>query len=266
MIPLDDSKEAFVTERIVNATMTDAIAWEARKRKPLPVRIMRNVLRFPRRTAESLSRLWNPVYRLERRARRDMAHRLSVSRRQELKTLKGTSSVKECSLLAYLAKQAPAGGAIVEIGTWKGKTAAWLVEGSQLRPDPLPLVTIDPHEFGSWPDFQAAVAQLRLDVRGLTALRAGSAIVGKSWTQPISLLWIDGSHDYADVRADIENFVPHVVPGGYVVFDDASEGLFPGVERAIAELMIGRAGFRHLGVVRHLDLFVRNAEAATKAA
>ncbi len=173
--------------------------------------------------------------------------------------------MRECSLLAHLAVQAPAGGAIVEIGTWKGKTAAWLVEGSQLR-RPLPLVTIDPHEYGSWTDFQAAVAQLKLDARGLTAMRAGSTTVGKTWKQPISLLWIDGSHEYTDVRADIENFVPHVIPGGYVVFDDASEGLFPGVERAIAELMIGRAGFRHLGVVRHLDLFVRSAEAATKAA
>ena len=82
---------------------------------------------------------------------------------------------------------------------------------------------------------------------------------GKNWQRPISLLWIDGSHEYEDVLTDIEDFMPHVVPGGWVVFDDAHGGKFPGVERAIAERMLPRPGFRHVGAIKHFQLFQRNS-------
>jgi SAM-dependent methyltransferase len=59
------------------------------------------------------------------------------------------------------------------------------------------------------------------------------------------------------VRQDIDDFVPHVVPGGWIVFDDAAGGKFPGVERAIAERMTCRDGFRHVATIRHLDVFQR---------
>jgi hypothetical protein len=39
-------------------------------------------------------------------------------------------------------------------------------------------------------------------------------------TQPIGLLWIDGAHDLASVRADVKRFAPLVAPGGHVVIDD----------------------------------------------
>ncbi|MGE0609622.1 MAG: class I SAM-dependent methyltransferase [Pirellulales bacterium] len=256
-----------MSERKVNATMADAIALETKApQRLLMQRAWRNVARLPQRTARSFARLWDRGYRLERRAQRELTNRLPRTRLRALRAIIGTSSDKECCLLAHLAMQAPAGGEIVEIGAWKGRTTAWLVEGSQLRADPLPVTSIDPHAFGSWDEYQRVLAEFQLPQRGLTAVRESSSQVGHGWSKPISLLWIDGSHDYADVLADIRLFVPHVMPGGCVVFDDAVGGLFPGVEQAIQEEMAGRPGFARRATIRHLQLFAREAKSQTRAA
>ena len=54
------------------------------------------------------------------------------------------------------------------------------------------------------------------------------------WTRPISLLFVDGLHDYGSVRVDVDHFAPHVVHGGYVVFHDAGE---EGPRRVIEEML-----------------------------
>jgi hypothetical protein len=79
--------------------------------------------------------------------------------------------------------------------------------------------------------------------------------VGQGWNRPIAYLWIDGSHQYPDVVQDIDLFVPHVMPGGYIVFDDAHGGNFPGVEQAIRERMKPRADVVHIGTVKHFEVF-----------
>lgn len=47
---------------------------------------------------------------------------------------------------------------------------------------------------------------------------APPACVG--WTQPIDLLFVDGDHSYEGAAADLINWSPHVVPGGWVLVDD----------------------------------------------
>ncbi|MGC3970945.1 MAG: class I SAM-dependent methyltransferase [Pirellulales bacterium] len=218
-------------------------------------RVLQNLVKLPIRTTDSIGRWFAPQYRLEREALGEVDTLLSPERRFQLESLEGMSSKKECALLFSLALHAPQGGAIVEIGAWKGKSASWLTEGSNLRNEPLPLVSIDPHGFGSWETFQATVRELELEQRGLTVLRNGSAEAGQKWNRPISLLWIDGDHDYEPVLADIDLFVPHVLPGAYVVFDDATTGDCPGVEQAIAERMLTNKTFQHIGPIRHLEVF-----------
>ena len=48
----------------------------------------------------------------------------------------------------------------------------------------------------------------------------------------IGVLVIDGAHHYEAVRADLELYVPKVVPGGYVFLDDYGPA-YPDVIRAI---------------------------------
>lgn len=41
-----------------------------------------------------------------------------------------------------------------------------------------------------------------------------------TWKRKIDLLYIDGGHDYEQVKGDIDNFSPHVRRNGFMVFDD----------------------------------------------
>jgi hypothetical protein len=55
--------------------------------------------------------------------------------------------------------------------------------------------------------------------------------------QPIDLLFIDGSHDYEDVLADIDMWTPLLADEGIVAFNDPYA---PGVNRALRERMFSR--------------------------
>jgi predicted O-methyltransferase YrrM len=221
-------------------------------------RLMRNLIRLPRRALDGLARRRDPAYRLQRDADRMVRRWIVPARLRELESIPGNTSARKCRLLAHLATQAPQGGCIVEIGAFKGKSTAWLVEAAGKRPDRPMVVSIDPHDpsgLDSWHEFSRTVERFGLTRRGLEVRRARSHDVGVHWDRPISMLWIDGSHEYHDVRTDIEDFVPHVIPGGWIVLDDARGGRFPGVERAVAELLCGRPGFRDVGAIKHFRLF-----------
>jgi predicted O-methyltransferase YrrM len=218
-------------------------------------RWLANLTKLPQRTQRSLRQLINGGYSWEKKLNALVDAWLSPQRSEELNLVEGTSSLRECRVLAALAAQAPAGGCILEIGAWKGKSTAWLLEGAQRHRPPLAVVSIDPHLRGTWEDFNGNVRNLRLAERGLTVLREFSQDVGRTWNRPISLLWIDGCHDFDAVQSDIRYFVPHVLPGGWIVFDDAAGGAFPGVEKAIADEMPRFSNICRRKTLRHLQLF-----------
>ncbi len=53
----------------------------------------------------------------------------------------------------------------------------------------------------------------------------------------IKFAFIDGDHSYDSVLSDVENIERHLVPGGWICFDDAFSG-YSGVDRAIREKII----------------------------
>lgn len=236
---------------------------DSRKSKPKQ-RIWHNLSRLPLRTLASARRLLSPAYKLERAADRVVPRTFAAERLRGLEKIPGTSSARECRLLAYLVLQSPASGAIVEIGAFKGKSTAWLVEAAERSSRKPTIVSIDPHigdaswhPDPTWLPFRRTVDEWDLERRGLEVLRASSHDVGAAWRRPISLLWIDGSHNYEDVQLDIAQFTPYVVPGGWVIFDDAEGDHFPGVARAIREWDASQAAFKNVGLIRHLAVFRR---------
>ncbi|RYY37575.1 MAG: class I SAM-dependent methyltransferase [Sphingobacteriaceae bacterium] len=56
------------------------------------------------------------------------------------------------------------------------------------------------------------------------------------WNKPISLLFIDGMHDYMNVARDFNHFNTWVNPGGYVAFHDYAD-YFPGVMSFVNEVL-----------------------------
>lgn len=226
-------------------------------------RLLRNLTCLPARTMASLERRRSPAYKLQVEANRFVYSWLPAERIKQLESIPGNSSNRENRLLARLVLTSPWGGCVVEIGAAHGKSTAWLVEAASSRKPSSAVVSIDPHMNGTWESFNATVCRFRLDGRGLEVRRATSHVVGQDWKRPISFLWIDGSHRYDDVIRDIEDFTPHVIGGGRVVFDDARGNRFPGVERAIAERMSRHLDFRSLGMIKNFALFERRPTTAS---
>jgi predicted O-methyltransferase YrrM len=173
--------------------------------------------------------------------------------------LPGFLTEAEARFLALAAACAPGAGAIVEIGSFKGKSA--VVLATIARHYGLgPVVAIDPHTFAN-PELAAHRAAQgassfedflsNLNSAGVADTveihRAHSTEIAPAWTRPIRLLWIDGNHTWAGAKADFDGFMPHLVPGGVVAFHDALH-LFSGPIRVFADDVLssdrfGAAGF-----------------------
>jgi predicted O-methyltransferase YrrM len=136
---------------------------------------------------------------------------------------------------------------IIEIGSYMGRST--IILGSVIKeffPDSK-VFAIDPHKGDvSNPDDSIVTVTSSLDQFNTNISDAGlSDIVilindysyNVQWSEPISLLFIDGIHDYENVSRDFYHFESWVRSGGYVVFHDYSS--FPGVTAFVDEILEG---------------------------
>ncbi len=171
----------------------------------------------------------------------------------------GAAEVRALLALAACALALPDEGAVVEIGSFKGRSTvglATLARELGLPAGARPIVSIDPHTSPSPTDpgvasFEAFTAALAAhELSGVVeAHRATSAEVARAWRRPIRLLWIDGDHTLAGARADFDLYAPFLVPGGLIAFHDTLH-FFEGPIRVFVEQVLGSdrfgpAGFLH---------------------
>jgi SAM-dependent methyltransferase len=120
------------------------------------------------------------------------------------------------------------GAVIVEIGSFKGRSTACLALGCLETSKRVYAIDtfngndVDFEARNYFDQFQFNLERLRLSAY-VYPLVGWSTEIGKQWTEPIDLLFIDGSHQYDDVLADFESFYPHLKPGGIVAFHDVVE-------------------------------------------
>ena|SRR5437763_33087 len=155
-------------------------------------------------------------------------------------------------------------GAVVEIGSYLGRSTAFLATGSKAAGREK-VVAVD-HFLGSpehqpgqpyasptlaqegttFPRFQENLRRLELDDH-VTPVVAPSAEAVKQWAGPIRLLFIDGDHSYEESRRDFELWSPFVVRHGLICFHDIPG--WPGVTRFYEELLRGTNAYREVGAV-----------------
>lgn len=177
----------------------------------------------------------------------DLASLLTAERRAELASLEGLIPDEVGLALAGLAAEVPPHRCIVEIGSYRGKSACYLASGAAVGLE-APVFCIDPWDtagnvggrFGfdqraTREAFHAQVRRMKLSDR-ITAFRAFSRDLAARWTRPVGLLYIDGSHLERDVRADWEAWRPHLSSPALVAFDDYRTVRNPGVERVVEKL------------------------------
>jgi predicted O-methyltransferase YrrM len=177
---------------------------------------------------------------------------------------KGMFAPEETRLLYRTVCELEGEGDIAEIGSWMGRTS--IVMGLALRDSGQTgrrIYAIDPH-VGSeehqeyiahhgptFAEFRRNVSDAGLDalVEPLVMRSVDGASQLAARGARLRLTFIDGAHDEASVREDIEAFLPLMQPRGVVALHDCGpDGGWPGVNAAFAALLephvdvIGQAG------------------------
>ncbi|MCW8107615.1 class I SAM-dependent methyltransferase [Alteromonas ponticola] len=179
---------------------------------------------------------------------------------------KGGITVEEATALSKYAANITL-GVIVEIGSFKGKSALALSHGvrSTQSESLTPIFCIDPHQaftgelggkFG--PNDRKDFFQLMLDsgaYQEVSLINLESTIPAKGWDKPIGMLFIDGDHRYGAVKEDYQNWYPHVIDGGVIAFDDSRflSGQTLGSAQFVDELI--KAGAQPIETVGKITFF-----------
>lgn len=75
--------------------------------------------------------------------------------------------------------------------------------------------------------------------------------IGKNkWVIPVDMLFVDGDHEEAGIRGDIDAWLPHVKDGGYVAFHDYGSNDWPAVKEVVDEEMKHYKMIDQVGSVR----------------
>jgi predicted O-methyltransferase YrrM len=174
---------------------------------------------------------------------------LRVPNEAQLLQVPGWLTAEEGRRLAYLASQVPRSQAIVEIGSFAGRSTSFLASGSRYG-NGAPVFAVDVWKHGGgWAleifEQQLEALQLRNAVQPLPGR---SSEVSRWWQMPIGLLFIDGEHDWQNVAADFENWVPHLTATGWLAVHDYHP-TYPDVKRFMDLHVVGSPLWRYQSVV-----------------
>jgi predicted O-methyltransferase YrrM len=187
--------------------------------------------------------------------------------RESAKSVEGWLFPGEGEALYSLARQCRGKGVIVEIGSWQGKSTIWLAGGSMAGAK-VPVYAIDPHT-GSNEHRSESQTVWTLDRFRKNVDRAGLSELVRPIVkfsndalndvpEPIELLFIDGAHEYAFVKADFENWFPRLVEGGVIAFHDTLG--WPGPRRVARDKVFYSRRFRQVRFVNSLAYGVKCEE------
>jgi predicted O-methyltransferase YrrM len=172
----------------------------------------------------------------------------------QIQAVEGHLRESEAKCLYALAKQCE--GNIVEIGSWKGKSTVCLALGSKVGKR-AKVFAVDPHR-GIRDDTrnvykeESTEAVFRENVKKagvediVVPLVMESKMAVKGWKDPVSLLFIDGLHDYENVKQDFELWSPFLTEGGAVCFHDAvylPDYNFVGIRKVVVDGIFRGSGF-----------------------
>lgn len=184
----------------------------------------------------------------------------SLGPRVDLHRLEGFAGYldpEEGRALYHLAKSVPADQAIVELGSYKGKSTSYLGQGSMAGAgalvyavdlwDNLEGLRAEAQKAGNGMDqynepICRRIFDLQVSEAGTTSvvrpLVSETSAAGRAWDGlPVGLLFIDASHDEASVLADYGAWEPHLAPMAVVAFHDYARR-FPGVWKAVKQLRV----------------------------
>jgi len=155
-------------------------------------------------------------------------------------TITGFLTPKEGEALYEAARQSGTLGPILEIGSYCGRSTAYL--GPAARKAGTLLYALDHHRGSeenqrgeAWhdpqfwdeaasaldtlPTFRATLARTGLE-DCVTALVGHSAIIARHWSTPLGMVFIDGGHTMKAAMGDYRGWATKVLPGGILAIHD----------------------------------------------
>lgn len=196
---------------------------------------------------------------------------------QRMKQIEGWLEEDEADVLLAAATRAvsdlPTPHTLVEVGSYCGRSTVVLGSVARALDPAARLHAIDPHDgrVGA-ADRSVVVTAPSLDKfkRNIAAANLESTVevvqqlsYEVDWHAPISLLFIDGLHDYANVARDFQHFAAHVVAGGYVAFHDYAD-YYPGVKALVNEVLAA-GEYDLIGGARTLIVLQKRASSAAQS-
>jgi hypothetical protein len=168
----------------------------------------------------------------------------------------------------------PAGGRIVEIGSFRGRSAIVLARAARTGVE---VVCIDPHagsdrgprEIAARPvlgeeDHRAFRGNLeRAGVADrVRHVRDFSSLALRAFDGPVDLLFVDGAHRFGPARADLVRWGARVPDGGRMLVHDAFSSV--GVTLALLTSVVPSRSWRYAGRDGSLAAYVRERSAGVR--
>ena len=169
-------------------------------------------------------------------------------------TIEGWLSINEGLALLLFAAKGSGNGAVVEIGSFKGRSTAFLASGLMLA-DRGRVTAID-HFGGSTEHQVGAFEEVREIVESgttypvyernlksfelwnhVSTIKAETTVAAAGWNKPIRMLFLDAEHTYDATKQVFDLFSPWVEENGFVCFHDAINPVWPDVGKFYAELI-----------------------------
>lgn len=203
--------------------------------------------------------------------------------------LQGQVLAAEGAWLRAAARLVPAGQAIVELGSYTGKStccfAVGSAEGQRARVYAIDLWTQGTHDpetrrfyeydpasgeeqhnskFSRQPALDLFNERRALyDPLGLIQPITGlTTKIAEVFAEPVGLLFIDADHTYEAVKADFEAWAPKVVAGGTIALHDyAGKPEDHGIKRFVGEVLAAADAFYRIENVIDSMCVLRKAEA-----
>ena len=190
--------------------------------------------------------------------------------------VEGWLTEAQAARLAAAASGVRAGGRIVEIGSFRGRSTIVLARAAS---EGVELVAIDPH-IGSdrGPQEFAVDEELGEDdtrtfrdnllrhgvLERVRHVRRLSSEAHSEVADPIDVLWVDGAHRFGPALADLRDWGARVRPGGRMLVHDAFSSV--GVTLALLRSVTFSRRWRYAGRAGSLVEYVREPGGAGSAA
>ena len=164
----------------------------------------------------------------------------------------------EGELLYNFAKECTEKSAIVEIGSWKGKSTIWLGNGSK-KGNRATVYAIDPHVVSHAHKFYGNVRPFEEFTKNIKSAEVDDIVVpivqtsetaSNNFNENAELIFVDGAHEYEAVKLDFQLWFPKLLDGGIIAFHDSDRfNKYPGPRRVVKEFLYNSNNFRNIGFV-----------------